>query len=41
MVAIDATLFGALVWGSILLVLFISLYELYAVLRDAGVLSGR
>lgn len=38
MAAIGSTLFAALVWGAIALVLVIFVYELYAIVRDLGLL---
>lgn len=41
MVAISSALFAVLVWGSVALVLLVFLYVIYAVLRDAGLVSDR
>jgi hypothetical protein len=40
-VAIGSAVFGALVWGSVALVLAVFGYVLYAVAKGAGVLPGR
>jgi len=40
MAAISSGLFAALVWSAVALVVVVFLYETYAVLRDAGLLSG-
>lgn len=39
--AISSLLFGVFVWAAVVLVLLVFLYEIYAVLRDTGLLSSR
>ena len=41
MTAIGSVLFAVLVWGAIVLVFAVFVYEIYVILRDGGVASGR